>query len=151
MSCAALVVSDMRSVPTPNEQIRRARLIASMVGPDDLVVSMNQFKLFVLHEWHRLGFDAEVISFPPQHDRQLCWNNAESELADPASIASAVADVTERISDASAAGRRAWILIHGEPAGARWEVDRQLFARLQELGYDVQPVGETLGLAELVR
>ena len=84
------------------------------------------------------------------HDRQLCWYNADAELADPAGIEKGVSDVAHSIEEALAHGRRVWLLVPRDPAGARWEVDRNLFKRLAEMGVDVQPVDEALGLGRLV-
>ena len=58
--------------------------------------------------------------------------------------------MTDRIEEAFARGRRVWLLVAGEPTGARWEVDRNLFLRLDEMGVEVQPVDEALGLGRLV-
>ena len=148
--CSGIVLAGMRFAAVPNDSRERAREIADTVGSNDLVISLGKYKLFVLHEWHQLDFHAEVISFPPQHDRQLCWYDADAELADSAGIEKGVSDVTRRIEEALARGRRVWLLVAGEPTGARWEVDRNLFQRLGEIGVDVQPVDEALGLGRLV-
>ena len=149
--CSVIAIVGARTVPVSNDLTDRARRIAVTVGPDDLVISLGKYNLFVLYEWHRLGFSAEVISFPPNHDRQLCWYDAEAELTDPARIHAGVATVTEQIRTALNDGRKVWLLAHGEPAGPRWEVDRQLFARLDTMGIEVHPVDEALGLAALVQ
>ena len=148
--CSGIVLAGMHLAVVPNDSKQRARKIADTVGPDDLVISLGKYKLFVLHEWHQLDFHAEVISFPPQHDRQLCWYDADAELADPAGIENGVSDVTDRIEEALAQGRPVWLLVAGEPTGARWEVDRNLFRRLDEMGVEVQPVDEALGLGRIV-
>ena len=148
--CSGIVLVGMRVAAVPNDSKQRARKIADTVGPDDLIISMGKYKLFVLYEWHNLDFHAEVISFPPQHDRQLCWDDADAELADPAGIATGVSDVAHSIEEALAHGRRVWLLIPGDPTGARWEVDRKLFTRLAELRIDVQPVDKALGLGRIV-
>ena len=148
--CSGIVLVGMRFAAVPNDSKQRARKIAHTVGPDDLVISLGEYKLFVLHEWHQLDFQAEVISFPPRHDRQLCWYDADAELADPEGIERGVSDVAHRIEEALAHRRRVWLLVPGDPTGARWEVDRKLFTRLAELGVDVQPVDQALGLGRIV-
>jgi|GEM_PF-3163754 len=148
--CSAAVVGGMRLVPVDNSATRRAEQIVARVGPGDLVVSLNKYNQFVLYPWYRLGFKAEVISFPPQHDRQLCWYDAEAELADPGAIVQGVEEVARRIEIARENGRSVWLLAHGQPVGARWEVDRHFYKRVVEMGFDIQPVNDELGLAKLV-
>ncbi len=82
--------------------------------------------------------------------RQLCWHDAEAELAAPEEIERGVIEVTQRIGRALDGGRRVWILTHGQIEGARWEVDRQFFQRIRSMRIDVRPVNDELGLAELV-
>ena len=148
--CSGIVLVGMRFAATGNDSVQRARMIANTVGSDDLVISLGKYKLFVYHEWHQLDFQAEVISFPPQHDRQLCWYDAEAELANPVQIEQGVTYVTNRIEEALAQGRGVWLLIPGEPTGARWEVDRNLFRRLAMMRVEVRPIDEALGLARIV-
>jgi hypothetical protein len=140
-----------RSVPAGSEQAERADRIVSKVGEGDLVISLNLYRWFMAYEWHRMGFQPQVISFPPAHDRQMCWDDAPAELDNPGQIAADVAAVTGVIQQALADGRRVWLLAHGEPAGPRMAVDMHLYGRLRDLGIDIQPVeDETLGLAGLV-
>jgi hypothetical protein len=143
-------ITGARLVPISNDLTARARQIAATVGPDDLVVSLGMYKWFMTYEWHQLHFSAQVISFPPSHDRQLCWYDAEVELADLTGVELAVAEVTAQITRGLDERRRVWLLAHGEPEGARWKVDRQFFARLRRLGIEVRLQDEELGLAELV-
>ena len=147
--CSVITIAGTRMIPVTNDLTTRARRVAATVGPDDLVISLGMYKWFMTHEWHQLGFSAEVISFPPGHDRQLCWYDAEAELADPQRIDHDVNEVTDRINGALRDGRRVWLLAHGEPSGARWQVDQQLFARFRQGGIEVWPEDEELGLAKL--
>jgi len=149
--CSSAVTLGVHLVPVPNRHLRLARMIARTVGQNDLVISVAKYELFMLHEWHRLGFSAEVISFPPQHDRQLCWYDSLAELSNLEEIERGVETVTQRIERAFLEGCRVWLVATGKTEGPRWEVDRRLFQRLQELEIDVQPVDDDSGLAELRR
>jgi hypothetical protein len=147
--CSVITIAGTRMVPVTNDLTARARRVAATVAPDDLVISLGMYKWFMTYEWHQLGFSAEAISFPPGHDRQLCWYDAEAELADPQRIDHDASEVTDRINGALRDGQRVWLLAHGEPRGARWEVDQHLFARFRRVGIEVWPKDEELGLAEL--
>jgi hypothetical protein len=107
------------------------------------------YRWFMIHEWNRLGFEAEVISFPPRHDRQLCWDDPEAELADGESLKADTSVVIARITRAQEAGKRVWLIAHGEPAGSRWEVDKHFFSALHAAGIGIHPQDEWAGLAEL--
>ena len=73
-------------------------------------------------------------------------------MTDTAQLNAAVEQLAQRIDSALSKGRRVWILAHGQPSGAQWEVDRRLFTRLHALRVDARPVDEgDLGLAQLVR
>ncbi len=149
--CGAITLYGAQLAPVSNPLTDRARQIAGFVAPKDLVISLGKYKLFVTYEWHRIGFSAEVISFPTCHDRQLCWDDADAELADPETLHRDAVAVTARVDEALAAGRDVWLLAHGKPAGARWEVDRQLFAHFAKQGLSVIPLDDKLGLAAIVR
>lgn len=146
-----ITVEFTRHAQLTQDQPERARRVAAVVGQDDLLVSVNLYRWFLGYEWHRLGFAPEVISFPPSHDRQMCWQNPRAELANPQQIADDVDVVSSRVLEALTAGRRVWLLAHGAPKGLRWEVDRHFFARLQSQGVAVDLKDEWVGLAELVR
>lgn len=147
--CSSITLLAARAVPASHDTAERARRVAKTVANDDLVVSLGMYRWFMTYEWHRLGFAPQVVSFPTRHDRQLCWANAEAELADEAGIERDLDTVTGTIEEALARGRRVWLLAHGEPEGARWQVDRQLFARLGERGIHLEGVDEWTGLAAL--
>jgi hypothetical protein len=149
--CGLVTVLAARSVSLGHEQVERSRRIVSRVSESDLVVSLGLYRWFMAYEWHRIGYRPRVISFPPAHDRQMCWDNAEAELASPEQIAADVAQVTDAIEHALTDGTRVWLLAHGEPTGPRWEVDRRFYARLRELNIEARLADEWLGLAELVR
>ena len=151
LGCSILTLVGARTVPVNNKVGERARRIADTVGPNDLVVSVAMYRWFMVHEWYQLDFHPEVISFPPRHDRQLCWDNPDAELADRASLAADVAEVIARINRALTADRRVWLIAHGEPSGPRWNVDQHFFAALHDAGIEVHPRDEWAGLAELVR
>jgi hypothetical protein len=149
--CGLMTIFAARSVPLGHEQVERSRRIVSRVNEDDLVVSLGLYRWFMAYEWHRIGFSPRIISFPPAHDRQMCWDNAEAELADAEQIAADVAQVAHAIEQALTDGTQVWLLAHGEPTGPRWEVDRRFYARLRELNIEARLADEWLGLAELVR
>ncbi len=148
--CSGGTIVAARTVPAPNLTGRRADRIAALVGDEDLVISLGMYRWFMAYEWSRRGFAAEVLSFPQRHERQLCWADARAELAARDEIAEDVAVLGAKISRALNRGRHVWLLAHGKPSGPRWEVDRMLYDRLQELGYDIQPVDEWVGLARVV-
>jgi len=148
--CGLLLLGAAGTAVPRRGQGERAEKIASHVEPSDLVVSMNLYRWFMAYEWGRIGFEPQVISFPPSHDRQLCWDDAPGELANAEQIGADVEAVVGRVVRSFAAGQRVWLLAHGEPRGPRWEVDRAFFARLRELRIEVELVDESLGLARLV-
>lgn len=151
VSCSVMTVATARAVPVQGRLTERAKRVAAQVGLDDLVISLGMYRWFVTYPWQQIGFTAEVVSFPSWHDRQLCWYDAEAELAKPQAVAADVAATVGRINRALDRGRRVWLLAHGEPAGARWEVDSRLFAALRREGIEVHLRDEEAGLAELVR
>ncbi|MBI4718214.1 MAG: glycosyltransferase family 39 protein [Planctomycetes bacterium] len=134
----------------PQDNRARAERIVARVGPADVVVSLGMFRWFMAYEWHRQGVAAEVVSFPPAHDRQLCWEDATAELADR-ELPNAIDATLDRMDTALVAGRKAWIVAGGEPAGPRWEVDRQFYEALHRRGFQVVPHDEWTGLAEVVK
>ena len=151
VGCSVATLIGARSVPVTNELADRAKRIAALVSPDDLVVSVAMYRWFMTYEWHRIGFGTQVISFPPAHGRQLCWDNPEAELNDEKKLAADIAETLDQIERAFDRGRRVWLLAHGEPTGARWQVDQHLFAVLGEAGIAVHLADENAGLAELMR
>jgi len=151
VACSVVTLIGARSVPVRNGLADRARRIATLVSPDDLVVSVAMYRWFMTYEWHRIGFEAQVVSFPPAHDRQLCWDNPEAELKDEKKLAADIAETLDQIERAFNLGKRVWLLAHGEPTGPRWQVDQHLFAALREAGIEVRLADENAGLAELMR
>ncbi|UCE62107.1 MAG: glycosyltransferase family 39 protein [Phycisphaerales bacterium] len=149
LACSMTTLAGARSVHPQNSATERARRIASAVASDDLVISMAMYRWFMTYEWHQLEFRPHVVSFPQAHDRQLCWDNPEAELADQESLAADIASVTERIHRSFADGRRVWLLAHGDPTGPRWPVDSRFFAALHASGIDIQLHDEWAGLAQL--
>ncbi|HEX9784188.1 MAG TPA: type II CRISPR-associated endonuclease Cas1 [Opitutaceae bacterium] len=149
LACSVATVAAARSVPVRRVAAERAERIKAAVGPEDLVVSVAMYRWFMEYEWQRQGFEAEVFSFPPEHDRQLCWDDPERELADAAGLARGVSQVVSRVREALAESRSVWLLAHGEPSGPRWEVDGKLFAGLAAAGIEVRPYDEAVGLARL--
>jgi hypothetical protein len=147
--CSLWTVVGARAVPIQNDIPERARFIVEHTGADDLFVSVSMYKWFMAYEWERLGFHPRVISFPPEHDRQLGWEDAEAELTAPQRLAAGVEEVVRRVTQTLDRGERAWLLAHGTPHGPRWEVDRMLFAALRAAKIDIQPVDEWTGLARL--
>lgn len=147
--CSILVVHTARAAPAPSEMTLRARHIAAVVAPNDLVISLGGFRWFVDYAWKAEGIRAELRSFPEWHDGQLCWDNPEAELRDPQRIHTEVERTVAGIREAIAIGRRVFVLAHGEPEGPRWEVDRQLFAALHASGLTVNPIDEWAGLGEV--
>ncbi len=150
LACSMVTLTGARAVPVNNQMGERAKRIAAAVGPDDLVVSVAMYRWFMTHEWHQLDFHPEVVSFPPIHDRQLCWDNPEAEVADQARLVGDIAEMVGRIVRTLADGRRVWLIAHGEPTGPRWNVDQHFFAALPDAGIEVRPHDEWAGLAELI-
>jgi Dolichyl-phosphate-mannose-protein mannosyltransferase len=128
----------------------KAALIASRVGDDDLLVSVNQFRWFVAHDLSRRGFSASVVSFPAVHDEQICWRNPAAELSDPAVLSADASTIVDRVRAKLAGGGRAWLIAHGGPETPEFAVDRVLFAKLVGSGVDIRPVDDWSGLAELI-
>ncbi len=149
--CGLTTTLAAKSIPRSYVQADRAKRMASRIGENDLVISLGLYRWFMEYEWHRIGFHPRVISFPPMHDRQMCWDNAEAELADPLRIEADVKAVTGVIEASLDAGGHVWLIAHGEPTGPRWEVDKHLFTRLRALNIDVRLRDESIGLAELVK
>jgi len=128
----------------------KADLIASRVGQDDLLVSVNQFRWFVAHDLSRRGFSASVVSFPAVHDEQICWRNSATELSDPAKLSADASTIVARVRAKLAGGGRAWLIAHGGPETPEFTVDRVFFAKLVGSGIEIRPVDDWSGLAELV-
>ncbi len=148
-ACSASVLANQQHVKPSSDTHDRAERIASVVGENDLVVSLSMYKWFMDYEWRLMGFAAEVVSFPSSHDRQLCWDDAEEELADAKKLSDDVAKMMARIDEAISQGRRVWLLAQGAPEGLRWEVNLRLFAAMREKKIDVELRDEWVGLAEL--
>ncbi len=151
LSCSAITLIGLHSLPVRNETRQRAARMAAVVGPDDLLISVGLYRWFLEYEWHQVGLSTRVLSFPPAHDGHFCWEDAESELADPDHIAADVKYVTGKIERALAKGTRVWLLAQGQTHGPRWEVDEQFFAALRERLIDIQMEDDWVGLARLVR
>ncbi|MFH1108716.1 MAG: glycosyltransferase family 39 protein [Planctomycetota bacterium] len=149
--CSLWTALGARAVPIQNDIPERARFIVEHTEADDLFVSVSMYKWFMAYEWERLGFHPRVISFPPEHDRQLGWEDAEAELTAPQRLAAGVEEVVRRVTQTLDRGERVWLLAHGTPHGPRWEVDRTLFAALRAAKIDIEPLDEWTGLARLQR
>jgi 4-amino-4-deoxy-L-arabinose transferase-like glycosyltransferase len=149
--CSLLTILGARAVPIQNDIPERARFIVEHTTADDLFVSVSMYKWFMAYEWEQLGFHPRVISFPPEHDRQLNWADAETELKTPQRLATGAEEVVRKVEQTLDRGERVWLLAHGTPHGPRWEVDRMLFAALRAAKIDIQPVDEWTGLARLER
>lgn len=149
--CGVSTIQAARERPAVNDLAERAKRMAAVVGRDDLLVSVSIYKWFLLYEWDRIGFAPNVISFPPEHDRQLGWEDAVSELKDPAGLDQGVESVVGKITDTLATGRRVWLIAQGKPEGPRWDVDRRLFEALRTHGFSIAPVDDWLGLAKVER
>jgi len=148
--CSMVVMAAVRSTPPNREPSERARRIAELVDANDLIISFNMYRWFVAFELHRQGFKAEMISYPPIHDKQVGWQNPQAELSDPAQVETGVREVLSRVSDATEKGRRVFLLFTGEPTPARKTIDGRFLRALRESGYDIQPVDEWLGLAAVL-
>ena len=151
VACSALTVSGLHRQPVSQDKAQRVARLKQLVGEDDLVVSVNMYRWFLTYELDRQGFTARIISFPPAHDRQVGWQYAHAELADPAGIEAAVAETVDEVQHALSAGKHVWVLTqHGDPDSARFQVDSRLFAELQEAGVSLRVEDDRLGLVELV-
>ncbi len=148
-ACSASVLAAQQQVKPSSDTHDRAKRIASAVDDNDLIVSMSMYKWFMDYEWRQMGFGAEVVSYPSNHDRQLCWDDAEVELAAPEKLSEDVAKTMVRIDEAISQGRRVWLLAQGAPEGPRWEVNLRLFMAMREKHIDVELRDEWVGLAEL--
>ena len=151
LACSGATVVAARSIEPSNQAEVRARRIVAVVQNDDLIISVAMYRWFMEFEWHRQGFFPSLISFPAKHDQQLCWDNPESELANPDELARDAQALIARIDQTLRAGDDVWLLAHGEPSGGRWEVDQHLFAALLAAGIEIRLHDETTGLAQLSR
>lgn len=149
MACSASVLAAQRMVQPGSDTHNRALRIANVVGENDMIVSLSMYRWFMDYEWRQIGFTPEIVSFPGCHDRQLCWDDAQAELAAPTILSNEVAKMTARIEQAISQGRRVWLLAQGAPEGPRWEVNRRLFSALREGHIDVELRDAWLGLAAL--
>jgi hypothetical protein len=148
--CGAATVFGWRSQPIQNDIPERARRIAAVVHDGELVISLGMYRWFMEHEWRHIGFAPQVRAFPGWHDAQLCWRDAEAEAAEPAGIEQNARELVDQIEQELTAHRPAWLLFHGRPYGAAWEVDRRLFDELRRRRIEVQPVDEWVGLGRLI-
>ena len=149
LGCSSLTLFGLMRVPSPRNVSDRAVFVADTVAKDDLVISLGMFRWFLRYDWNELGFQAEVHSFPPAHDRQLCWQDPEAELANVQQVRADAQETVSRIAGELSVGRRVWLLAHGEPTGPRWEVDLHLFEGLRRAGISAEPVNDWSGLAQL--
>lgn len=149
LGCGSLTLFGLMRVPSPRNVSDRALFVADTVAKDDLVISLGMFRWFLRYDWNELGFQAEVHSFPRAHDRQLCWQDPEAELANVQQIRAEAQATVSRIVSELSLGRRVWLLAHGEPTGPRWEVDLHLFEGLRRAGISAEPVNDWSGLARL--
>lgn len=147
--CSLLTIYVARSAPVRQDMRTRVQRIASAVGPGDLVLTLGGYRWFIEYEWKQAGLAADMRSFPPWHDGQLCWDNPQAELADPERLEMAVDRSMKLIRSAQKGGRRIFLLVHGEAEGPRWEIDRLLFAALSPAEFDILPVDEWSGLVEI--
>lgn len=149
--CSLATVHVARLAPVSSDMTIRAQRIAATVGPSDLVISLNGYRWFMDYAWKKEGIQAEIRSFPPWHDGQLCWDNPEAELRDPGRIASGVAETIGAMQAAIKSDRRVWLLGQPDLDSLRWEVDRRLFEALGAEGLGVSQVDEWVGLARIKR
>ncbi len=149
VACSSSMVAAQRMIKHGDSTHRRAQMIAATVGDEDLIVSLSMYKWFMDYEWRQMDFVPNIISFPTVHDRQLCWDDADTELADPISLREDVAIVMARIDRTISQGRRVWLLAQGEPTGLRWDVNRQLIEALHQSRINIVLQDEWVGIAEL--
>lgn len=147
---SSMLTNDVaRAAPANADMTLRAQRIAATIGPRDLVISLGMYRWFIAYAWDQEGIQTEIVSFPAWHDGQLCWDDPEAERRDPQRVNEAVEHTMTMIQSALSTGRRVWLLAQGEPAGARWDVDRHLFAALTLNGLTITPVDEWVGLAAI--
>jgi mannosyltransferase len=146
---SGVTLAGMWRLPVDTDTGRRADRIAQLIDRDDLVVSVGLYRWFMTYAWHEREFEAEVMSFPPWHDRQMCWEDAEAEVAQPERLDGAIRDTVGRVREALAQGRRVWLLATGDPVGPRWEVDRWFYQQVRAAGIDIDLTDDWVGLARL--
>ena len=137
------------SRPPVNDLTQRAQRVATNLGQEDLLVCLGMYRWFLTYEWHRLDFSVETLSFPSNHDRQLCWSDARAETTDGVRLGADAREVVSGIQGALRAGRRVWLLAQGGEDADRLAVDRAFFKALMRANVRVEVRDDWLGLAEL--
>lgn len=148
---SAAVLRAAWAVEPSRDTAERVRRLSAAVDEGDLVISVGLYRWFLDHELRARGNSLEWLSFPPNHDGQLCWEDAQSELAAPGELESGVREVLARVDRALQERRGVWLLAQGEPGTPRWDVDRRLFETLAGAGVEIDLRDEWLGLAALRR
>lgn len=149
VACSCWTMAGYRGEQIKNEAQERARRIAAIIQPQDLVISVGMYRWFLDHEWRSIGFSPEVRSFPSWHDRQLCWRDVPSELADPSMLQSDLDALMTTITTALTDKRRVWLLWQPDPEDPTWTVDGRLLQALQEKRVSIRPEDDWVGIIEL--
>ncbi len=149
VACSCWTMAGYRGEHIKNETRDRARRMAAIIQPQDLVISVGMYRWFLDHEWRSIGFSPEVRSFPSWHDRQLCWRDVPSELADPSMLQSDLDALMTTITTALSDNRRVWLLWQPDPEDPTWAVDGRLPQALQEKQVSIRPEDDWVGIIEL--
>ncbi len=149
VACSTAVVLASRAAPVNRDISARAARIDQQLEDNDLLICIGASKWFMVYEWDQLGIDARIVSFPRAHDRQLCWDDPEAESKNPGRLDADLTELDGLIESTLAGHQKVWLLLRGENADARWQVDQRFFAYIRSRGLSVEPVDEDAGLARL--
>lgn len=113
--------------PTSFHRVRAER-VATLAGPNDLVLALSYDRYYLSYYLHRYGFRGSMASYPSWLDRQIGWLDTQADIA-PSKRAELEADAKERaglIEDSLEAGHRVFLL--GDSTDARGDGPRRIIA-----------------------
>ncbi len=156
LACSMVPIGRMAAFDPPASPPRvRARALAKLAGPDDLVIAFSYDRDYLFYYLNRAGFAGRIASFPSWLDGQIGWLDTDADLASERSglLAEDAARLVGRMDGVIARGGRGWLLAdwldpHG--TGARGPINDWLLRAAHEAAYRIEVVDEDLLILALL-
>jgi len=155
VACSLLPIARMTALkPPPTFHNLRARELARLTAPGDLVIALSYDRDYLTYYLHRAGFRTRMVSFPSWLEGQVGWVDTAADLA-PGRARRLQDDANDRVElvlRVKAAGGRVFLLadsIGGSSSDPRAPITEVLLTALRHAGLEPAVVDEGLLILEL--
>jgi len=127
----------------PSLAHQRAKRIAELTAPGDLVIAFSYDRDYLLYDLHRAGFRGQIRSFPTWLENQVGWIDTSSDLSPDrrTALQESAESLAHEAQAVLSRGEKVFILADSADAtneGPRAQIDGALLEKLRGKGCETQ-------------